>query len=435
MAPNSWRGPAPLASDNGVAPQWWAAFRDPILTDLVERALRNNDDIAIAVGRVAEARADFRISRAQLLPNIGLSGGGFRDRDVNPAFGAPEYQTGGEAEVAISYDLDLFGHLKDSSAAARSQLLATEAAKDNVRLAVASSTASGYITLCALDARLVVLSATVAAREEELRIARRQAQDGYSSQLDLAQADAAYQAARQLIPATELAITKEEDGLSVLLGENPQAIARGASLDQLVVPSVPVSLPSSLLRRRPDIITAEQKLAASDHALDSARDAFMPDIQLSASGGFAASTLAVANPLAIWMLGGSILAPLFTAGRLEGEQDAATARRDQAAFAYRKTALAAFDEVEDALAAVQRDGEQEQVLISQRDAFDRAFKLASNRYSAGYSPYLDQIDAQRELLSAQLALVQARADRLTAAVQLYQSLGGGWTALNPPKER
>jgi outer membrane protein, multidrug efflux system len=194
----------------------------------------------------------------------------------------------------------------------------------------------------------------------------------------------------------------------------------------LIALTVPVSIPSALLRRRPDIAQAEQELGAADHALDAARDAFMPDIQLSAAGGFVGSTLVAGSPLAVWAFGGSILAPLFSAGRLEAQQDVATARRDQAAFAYRKVALTAFKEVEDAMAAVQRDGEQEKALESERQSLAGALVLATERYRSGYSPYLDQLDADRGLLAARLALVQVRTNRFIALVTLYQSLGGGW---------
>jgi multidrug efflux system outer membrane protein len=152
----------------------------------------------------------------------------------------------------------------------------------------------------------------------------------------------------------------------------------------------------------------------------------MPDIQLGATGGLFDSTLVEDSPLGVWSLGGSILAPIFSAPRLEAAQDAAVARRDQAAFTYRKAALTAFKEVEDALQAVRRDEEQEQALTAQRDSLARALKLAENRYREGYSPYLAPLDAQQGLLIAQLALVRARIDRLNALVTLYQSLAGAW---------
>lgn len=422
-APDAWRAHG-VAGD--VTADWWRGFSDPELARLVETALAHNDDIAIAAARVSDARAQFRLAHAQTLPDIGAGAAIERAASVNPGFGIPETQTDGEGLVQISYDTDLFGRLADSEQAARAALLASEAARDNVRLAVAAAAASGYITLRGLDARLLVLRETLAARGEELRVAKRRADTGYGTQLELAQADAAYHATEQLIPATQLAITRQEDGLSVLLGANPQDVARGKILDALNAPSVPVSLPSALLRRRPDIETAEQQLAAADHALDVARDAFMPDVQLAATGGMVGSNLVVGSPLAVWSLGGSILAPIFSAGRLDAQQDVATARRDQAAFAYRKTALTAFKEVEDALSAVQRDDEQEKALAAERDSQAHALVLATHRYREGYSPYLDQLDAQRGLLSTQLGLVQARTDRLNAVVTLYQSVGGGW---------
>jgi outer membrane protein, multidrug efflux system len=422
--PTGWRGR--VASSVEVTAEWWRSFNDPALNAIVASALANNTDIAIAVTRVAAARADYRLARAQGLPDIRATLAGGRDQDVNPGFGILEKQTTGEAEAAISYDADLFGRLAATTASAKASLLATEAARDNVRLAIVAAAASGYITLRGLDAQLLVLRDTLQARGDELKVAKRRLEAGYGAQLDLAQTEAAYHATQQLIPATELAIARQEDGLSLLLGCNSRDIERGDELDKMVAPAVPLSLPATLLRRRPDIAEAERRLAATDRALDAARAAFMPDLQLGATGGLVSSTLVQGSPLGVWSFGGSILAPILSAGRLEAGQDAAVARRDQAAFTYRKTALTAFKEVEDALQAVKRDEEQEQALAAQRDSLARALKLATHRYREGYSPYLDQLDAQRGLLTAQLALLRVRVDRLNALVTLYQCLGGGW---------
>ena len=234
-------------------------------------------------------------------------------------------------------------------------------------------------------------------------------------------------ATEQLVPALELAVSRQENGLSVLLGENPRAIERGLMLSDLTTPTVPTMLPSELLRRRPDISQAELSIVAADRSLDAARAAFLPSIRLGAAGGYVDSTL-IGDPVGIFSVGGSILAPLFEGGRLRAQADFAAARRDEAAYAYRKVALNAFREVEDALAALQRISEQEEVLRQQRDALARALVQATNRYRAGYSSYLEQLDAQRGLLSADLSLVQASNDRLGAAVNLFQALGGGWTA-------
>ncbi|PTQ09789.1 RND transporter [Sphingomonas oleivorans] len=422
--PPAWRNA--LDGEAIVAHGWWRGFGDPVLTRIVETALANNMDIAIAASRVEEARAQFRFAEGQRLPSLVAAAAGSEQRSVN-AFGIGTNQTVGQAQLSAAYDLDLFGRLSSVSAAARASLLATEAARDTIRLAIASSAASGYILLRSLDARLVLLRDTLAARAESLHIARRRAEAGYSTRLELQQAEAEYHATEQLIPSVELAISRQEDGLRLLLGESPGAIERGTAFAMLRPLPVPSALPSAMLRRRPDIAQAEQQLVAADRSLDAARAAFMPGIQLTASGGYVASTL-LSDPIGIFSLGGSILAPLFQGGRLHAQADAASARRDQAAIAYRRAALTAFREVEDALAAVRRTAEQEHALAAQREALAGALRLATNRYQAGYSPYLDQLDAQRGLLAAELALVQSRADRLTALISLYQSLGGGWDA-------
>ena len=424
VPPSAWRdGNAGVGDEQNAT--WWRGFGDPTLTKIVETALANNVDVAIAAARVEEARGQFRGARGQLLPSAEFGAAGQRERFLDP-FGRAASDTAEEAKFGISYDLDLFGRLRASSEAARASLLATQSARDNLMLAVASSAAGGYIGLRSLDARLAVVRETVVARVNSLRVEQRRAQSGYTTRLELQQAEAELHATEQLIPALELAITRQEDALSVLLGENPRAIERGVTLAALRSPSVPTMLPSELLRRRPDIAQAEQLLVGADRSLDAARAAFMPSIRLGAAGGYVDSTL-IADPVGIFSLGASVLAPIYEGGRLRAQADVAAARRDQAAYAYRKTALNAFREVEDALAAVQRTCEQETVLRQERDALAQALVLATNRYRAGYSSYLEQLDAQRGLLSADLSLVQADSDRLSATVSLFQALGGGWS--------
>ncbi len=423
--PSAWRD-GTAGVDVAVDAGWWQQFGDPVLSQVVDTALANNIDVAIAASRVEEARAQFRLARSQQLPSVNAVAGGDRDRYVN-AFGQGVDQWAGQSEVQASFDLDLFGRLAKSTAAARAQLLASQDSRDNVRLAVATSAANGYVTLRALDARLIVLRDTLTARAAALKLTERRANAGYSSRLDLAQAQAEYQATAQLIPAAELAIARQENGLNILLGREPGAVDRGKPLDAIGLPQVPVLVPSRLLERRPDVAAAANQIVAADRSLDSARAAFMPDIKLSASGGAVASSL-LGDPITIFALGGSILAPLFEGGRLRAQTDVASARRDQAAFAYRQVALNAFREVEDGMAAQRRDQEQEGALEAQRAALADALRLAENRYRAGYSPYLELLDAQRALLSAELALVQSRADRLTSAILLCQAAGGGWSA-------
>ncbi|WP_254515963.1 efflux transporter outer membrane subunit [Novosphingobium sp. G106] len=387
--------------------------------------MKENDDLEIAATRVAEARAQLAAARGAQLPVLQAAGAGGRTRSVNP-FGMDVKQWAAQGELQTSFDLDLFGRLANSTAAARASLLATVYSRDTVRLAVVTAVASTYIQLRTADARLDILKRTLGARSDTLRLIRRRAEAGYGSQLDFAQAEAEYEATAQAIPPVELAIARLENGLSILLGRAPAPIARGKSLDEITLPVVPVQLPAAILRRRPDLAASEQQIVAADHALDVARAAFMPNISLSASGGFVSSSLLPDDPLSIYSLGSSILAPIFNGGRIKAQADGAAARRDQAAFAYRRAALTAFREVEDGMASIQRLGEQEAALSRQRGALARTQSLAFRRYKEGYSPYLEQLDAERSLLSSDLALVQNRSDRLIAAISLYQALGGGW---------
>ena len=422
VPPPAWRtGAGPVAP---IDRAWWQSFGDPVMTALVDKALANNTDIAIAVGRVREMQANLTLARSQMLPTIdaGISGG--RSRSVSP-FGLPSEQNAAQPQIQAAYEIDLFGRLADQRAAARDAWFASQAARDSVRLSVAAATASGYIALRGLDARLDVARATVAARSESLRLAKSRVGRGYSPKLELQQALAEYDATAQIVPQIELAITRTEDALSQLTGETPQTIDRGLSLDRLAVPAIPAGLPSELLRRRPDVAQAEFQLAASDKNLAAARKRFLPQVRLSAAAGAAFSTL-LKDPITIWSIGGSILAPIFEGGRLTAQAEAAGAQRDQAAFAYRRAALTAFHEVEDALAGAKRLDEQAAYARSQQDALAEGLRLATNRYREGYSPYLEQLDAQRGLLGAQLSLIQLRADALTARVQLFQAMGGGW---------
>ncbi len=421
--PSGWR--TPLAAQATLEAQWWQGFGDPQLSLVVERALERNPDIAIAAGRVREARAAELNARAALLPTLDASGGVSQARTVN-AFGQPSESTGAQPQVQAAWEIDLFGRLADSRAAARAQWIASQAARDGVRLSVASTAASGYVTLLALDGRLKVTRETLAARSDSLRLIRRRVEAGYSPKLELEQAEADYQAAARLIPAAREAIVRQENALQLLTGDLPGPVTRGASLDALLTAPVPEGLPSQLLTRRPDVAQAEASLVATDRSLAAARKRFLPSVRLTGAGGLAISSL-LGDPITIWSIGGSVLAPLFQGGRLQAGVESAAAQRDQAAETYRRAALTAFREVDDALAGVVSADEQLRINRAQRAALAESYRLARNRYRAGYSPFLEQLDAQRGLLSAELSLVQARSDALNARVTLYRALGGGWT--------
>ena len=322
-----------------------------------------------------------------------------------------------------SYEIDLFGKNAARIDAAEAGVAASIAGAEAARLSVTAAAASGYITLLALDARLAVLKQTLDARGQALKFARDRAEVGYTSQLELRQAEAEYQATAQLVPQLKAQIARQENALAVLTGRLPGEIERGGSFDDLRAPAPPAALPSELLRRRPDIAAAEYRIVAADAQMRAARADFLPSIDLGAQAGVALSDL-LANPIGIWSLGGSILAPIFQGGRLEAQLEGATARRDQAAWAYRSTVLNALREVEDRMAVLAHLNDQEAALQAQRAAVADALRHARNRYRAGYTPYIEQVDAQRALLGVELSLVQTRADELTTLVGLYQAVGG-----------
>lgn len=418
--PNEWRS----SSETGVpiSAEWWRGFEDPDLDQLVQEARKNNADVAIAVERVREARAQIGVARSALRPTLDLQGGVAQSRALS-AFGTGANGLAAQPQFQAAYEIDLFDRLGDQVAASTANAIAAAAAEQAAFLAVTAATASGYVTLLTLDGQRTVLRSTLESRSEALRIARSRARIGYTSQLELRQAEAEYQATKAQLPPVELGIARAENALSLLTGTSPHRIERG-SLRTMALPEPPVTLPSLVTAGRPDIVQAAYQLVAADRSLAAARKDFLPRIRLAASVGSVLSSQ-LDGPVSIWSLGSSVLAPLFAGGRLTATFEAADARRAQAAIGYRRVVLGAFREVEDQLAAVARFKEQRDDLIAQRDAVAEALRHATNRYQAGYSTYLEQLDAQRLLLQVQLALVQNRNDRLSAVIALIQAEGGG----------
>ena len=419
-APSEWR--THVTNAGRIDELWWLSFGDPMLAQLVEEARTHNPDISLAAARVAEARATEQVSRSLLQPSIGVGVEAAARREVSP-FGRAQESLAVLPAFRASYEVDVFGKNRARVDAAEANVAASKAAEESARLSVTAASASGYVTLLALDARLAVLKQTLQSRAEALKFARDRAEVGYTSQLELRQAQAEYEATAQQIPQVETQIARQENAVAVLTGILPATITRGGDLAGLAQPATPLILPSDLLRRRPDVAAAEYRMAAAEAQMRSARAQFMPSINLGASAGVALSDL-LSNPVSIWSIGGSVLAPIFQGGRLHGQYDVATAQRDQTAWAYRATALNAFREVEDRMIGLKKLDEQQVSLFGQQAAVSEVVRHTRNRYRAGYISYIEQLDAERALLSIELALVQLRADRLNMLISLYQAVGG-----------
>lgn len=423
--PADWRDGG--ASASSVDPHWWAGFADPTLTWLVETALARNTDVLAAAARVSEAEANVRLARSALLPTLDVTLPMQRSRSLSSGSATATTSTVLQPQAQASWQVDLFGRLSKLTDAARLQYRASQADRDAAALAVAAQVAQSYFGLLALDAQLHVSRETVASRQEALRLAQDQARVGYISQFELTQAQSEYEVVQQAIPQILLAIRAQENAIRVLTGELPGAVPRGLSLRDIATPEVPPTLPSDLLNRRPDLVSAELAMAAADASLAADRRAFLPQVSLSASAGALLINLLDYDPVSIWSVGGSVLAPIFQGGRLRAQVDASAALRDQAAFAYRGTALTAFQEVETALTGVQRYQEQIDRVINRRNILLRSVTLSTDRYQSGFAAYIEQLDAQRNLYSTELEAITLRQDQLNNLVTLYRALGGGWS--------
>jgi len=413
-----------------ASPGWWRQFQDPVLDQLVEIALRENKDLKIASARIEEYLGRYAFTRADQFPRLDADASGDRTRTPGSSnvSGNSTITNNFQAAALLSFELDLFGRLRRATEAAQAELLATEEARRTVILALVTGVASNYVQLRSLDQQLAISRRTLETRAESLRIAQLRFKAGLTSELDVRQAEAEYQAAAVQIPQLESAIAQREDAISLLLGRNPNAIARGRTLDRLAPPTPPAGLPSELLERRPDIRQAEQQLIAANANIGVAKAAYFPVISLTGLFGYISPQLEdlFQGPSRTWNFGGGLTVPIFTAGKIAGQVQVAEAVQQQALASYEKTIQTAFGEVEDNLIALRKGRERLQAQQAQTEAYRRYLKLAKLRYDNGYTSYLEVVDAERNLFNAELTTAQNQGDVLVALIGLYKAMGGGW---------
>lgn len=434
QAPSSL--PIPAQWRNQVGPgatmeaNWWRAFHDPALNQLVEQALRNNPDILIARSRVEQYRAQLRGAQGDNFPTLDAGVAVSRARTLSAVTGQPYQSSVFQGLLQANYNVDLWGERSSSIDAAQASLAAQQAAASAAELTIASSVASGYMTLVSLDEQLRVTEATLASRADSLKLAQRQFETGYTSRLEWVQSQSEYQTAKAQIPLLQHQIAQQENALSILAGMNPRQIARQNHFEHVAPQTLPAVMPSQLLQRRPDIVQAERQLLAADASLQSSRARLLPAINLTATGTMQTSVLheLVDNPFRLWSIGGSVLAPLFNREALTAQVDVSMATRNQALYNYEKVVRTAFSEVNNDLDAITRYQQQLSELQAQEKVVQEALRIARNRYQNGYASYLDELDAQRTLFSIQLNVVQAKNNLLLAQIDLYRALGGGWSS-------
>jgi multidrug efflux system outer membrane protein len=431
--PDIYRGLAPDAAAQAAASlgdeKWGTVFQDPQLQSLIREALTQNYDVRIAATRVLQAQAALGITRADQFPAITGGASAANERfprtAVTPAFETSPTQL----NLSLAWELDFWGKFRRATEAARAELLATEWGQKAVTTSLVSDVATAYFELLELDSEMEISKRALGSRRESLRLVEIRAKGGTTSLMDVRQSEQLVYTAAAAIPDLERRIEQQENFISILLGKNPASVVRGKPLvENVVPPSVPAGLPSSLLGRRPDIQAAEQHLIAANARIGVAKAAYFPQITLTALGGYqsAALTNLFTGPAGLWSFGGQLTQPIFTAGKIRSNVRLTEALQQEAVLIYQQSIQQAFREVSDSLIAYRKNQEfrEQQELLT--NATQDATRLAGSRYSGGVTSYLEVLDSDTRYLEAQLGLAQAQLNERLAMVQLYNALGGGW---------
>lgn len=430
--PVSWRiDEGALRADANA--RWWSAIEDPVLDALVDEALRANRDVRVATARVEQFAARVGLTRAEAFPQVDYGAGASRSQvsretATGPPPGTDRQSDLFSATLNVGWELDVWGRIARATEAARADLLQSAEARRGVILTLTSAVAASYVELRSLDAQLEIARETLRSRADVLEVFGKQYEGGVVSSLEISQLQAEYEVAAVAIPVLERRIAQLENSLSVLLGRAPGTIERGRTVTELVVPRPPEGLPADLLVRRPDLLAAEQRLAAANARIGEARAAFLPRVALTGTLGLASEDLGrIANRSAtLWDVGAALAGPIFTGGALEANVEIAEATRREALEAYAGAILTALREVEDALVARATSDEELAARTRQVEALREAARLARIRYDNGYVSYIEVLDADRRLFDAELAEVSVVALRLGSLIELYKATGGGW---------
>jgi len=437
--PQSWQSPVPWqpATPLDALPKdtWWKLFNDSELNEYEQRAMASNQTLKAAAARLTQARAFARVTASGLYPELDAGVNAQRQRlSANrPTNGASIIPTAVTQNVfnipfTLNYELDLFGRVRNSLQAANASLQASAADLENVRLLISSELAADYFQLRELDAELAVVQKAIDFEKEGLNLVDKRHQGGAVSGLDVAQQQTVLDSSYTQLALLQQQRAQFEHAIAVLQGLPASNFKAPVRVLDVLPPAVPLTLPSELLQRRPDIAIAERQVAAANAQIGIAKAAFYPSISLGGGGGFQSRdiTKLLDAPSAIWSIGLSVLEPVFAGGRNHARLDAARAAYDENVANYRETSLVAFQQVEDALSgltALASASDSQQRAVS--DA-GRSLTLANARYTGGLVTYLDVITAQEQVLNNERLATQIQGQRLVTSVLLVKALGGGW---------
>jgi multidrug efflux system outer membrane protein len=417
----------PVANEAPASIAWQRFFVDARLQQLIQLALENNRDLRVSILNIEQARAAFQIQRAAQFPA------------VNAGITASRASTPGDAPLASSYqvglsvsqfELDLFGRVRNLSDAALAQYLATEEARKTAQISLIATVANTYLSLLADKELLDLTQQTLKTREESLRLSQLRFENGVISKLDLQLAVSLVEQARTVLAQQQRLIAQDTNALTLLVGQTiPDNLPAGPTLAATNLPDLPAGMPSDLLVARPDVRAAEQQLIAANADIGAARANYFPRITLTGSGGSASSELSglFKSGSFGWSFAPQAILPLFDFGARRAGVESARAGRDIAVARYEKSIQSAFREVADALAGQATFSEQLRAQQAVAAAEADRFNLSDLRYRNGTASYLDLLDAQRSLFTAQQQAIQANLARLQNQVTLYRVLGGGWS--------
>lgn len=431
---DAWPADATPSAEGPVraeALDWPGYFADPQLQRLIGTALANNRDLRIAVLQVEQARAAYRIQRAEQFPSLSVGAEAARSRVPGDLNTSGRSVVGGDYEAYVglsSWEVDLWGRVRSLKQAALQDYLATDAAQRAVRVSLIGEVANEYLSLRELDERVALAEQTIATRQESFRIFSRRYEVGAISRLELTQVRTLLTQAQALGAQLRQERAFQAHALAELVGAPVDLVPRATRFDdEVMFAELQVGLPSQLLASRPDIIAAEHRLRGSNANIGAARAAFFPSIALTGSWGSASAELdgLFDSGSRTWSFLPVVSLPIFDGGRRSANLDLAQVRRDAAVADYERTVQAAFRDVADALSARQWLAEQVRFQRDTLDAQGDRARLAKLRYDSGAATYLEVLDAQRDLLSAQQQLVQVRRALLSSQVSLYAALGGG----------
>ncbi|MDE5602567.1 MAG: efflux transporter outer membrane subunit [Helicobacter sp.] len=418
-------------TEDKISTTWWKDFGDPTLDLFVEEALENNYDLALAMARVSQARSSWSYARSDRYPNIQLQGEATRNKK-NPAQGQLENYNNFSLSGIVSFELDLWGRARDADRKAYANLLSIKANQDTIKLSLIANIVESYFGILTLNNQIQISQNTLKAREENYQYRQKEFEVGQISEITMQQAKSEVASVRAQLQSLLKEQNAAQTALLILLGRDPEGIFNVDIPTQPQAlpnaPIIPIGLPSSILEQRPDIEAATQSLKAANFAIGIARSAYFPTISLTGLAGYVSPELdnLVNNSSSTWNYGGNFVSNLLNLGRTNANINLAKAQYQEMLLTYGQTINKAFGEVRDSLFNYSISNERIQSLNEQVEALKRTLVLAQIRYEEGYTNYLEVLTTQSSLFAAELNQQSVKLENLSAAINLYKALGGGW---------